>query len=75
MLEVFERSGFAAFEDAWQALDVLRDRPARVVLGATTVSGIARGVGSQGSLRLERDGRVREFVSGEVSLRPAGDDI
>jgi BirA family biotin operon repressor/biotin-[acetyl-CoA-carboxylase] ligase len=75
MLGEFERTGFASFEDAWTALDVLRDRPSRVVTGSTTISGIARGVGTQGSLRLERDGEVLEFVSGEVSLRPVGDDI
>jgi len=75
MLADFERSGFAAFVDAWTALDVLRDRPSRIATDATTVSGIARGVTLEGNLRLERDGQMLEFVSGEVSLRPAGDDI
>lgn len=72
MLEAFERSGFAAFRDAWTAFDVLRDRAAQVVTGTTVISGTARGVDDQGALRLERDGRVYEFVSGEVSLRVGG---
>jgi BirA family biotin operon repressor/biotin-[acetyl-CoA-carboxylase] ligase len=40
-----------------------------VILGDEIVDGTARGVNAQGGLQLERDGRVQEFVSGEVSLR------
>jgi BirA family biotin operon repressor/biotin-[acetyl-CoA-carboxylase] ligase len=69
MLEEFERHGFAAFRETWSALDALRDRPAQVILGDEIVDGTARGVNAQGGLQLERDGRVQEFVSGEVSLR------
>jgi len=70
MLADFEHAGFAAFQDAWTALDVLRDRPAQVVMGETLFSGMARGVDAHGALRLERDGCMHEFVSGEASLRP-----
>jgi BirA family biotin operon repressor/biotin-[acetyl-CoA-carboxylase] ligase len=69
MLRVFEREGFAAFRDPWMALDALRDRSVQVVMGEEVVCGTARGVDAQGALRLERDGRCHEFVSGEVSLR------
>jgi BirA family transcriptional regulator, biotin operon repressor / biotin---[acetyl-CoA-carboxylase] ligase len=75
MLVEFEREGFAALRDAWTSLDALRDRPAQVLIGENTVSGIARGVDRQGALRLEREGRMQEFVSGEVSLRLGGDEI
>jgi BirA family transcriptional regulator, biotin operon repressor / biotin---[acetyl-CoA-carboxylase] ligase len=75
MLVDFEREGFAAFRDEWESLDALRDRRARVLTGETAVAGTARGVDAQGALRLESEGRMREFVSGEVSLRLAGDDI
>jgi BirA family biotin operon repressor/biotin-[acetyl-CoA-carboxylase] ligase len=75
MLGDFERHGFAAFREAWTALDVLRDRPAQVVMGATALSGTARGVDAQGALRLEQNGRMHEFVSGEASLRQGGEDI
>jgi BirA family biotin operon repressor/biotin-[acetyl-CoA-carboxylase] ligase len=73
MLADFEREGFAAFRGAWTALDVLRDRPAQVLMGENVVSGTARGVDAHGALRLEREGRLHEFVSGEVSLRLGGD--
>ena len=69
MLADFERDGFSGFRDAWMALDALRDRPAQVLMGETAVFGTARGVDAYGALRLEREGRLQEFVSGEVSLR------
>ena len=72
MLAVFERHGFAAFRDEWTGLDVLRDRPAQVLVSDAVLSGTARGVDAHGALRLEREGQIHEFVSGEVSLRAMG---
>jgi BirA family transcriptional regulator, biotin operon repressor / biotin---[acetyl-CoA-carboxylase] ligase len=72
MLADFERDGFSGFREAWTALDALRDRPAQVLMGEAVIYGTARGVDAHGALRLERDGRVQEFVSGEVSLRGVG---
>jgi BirA family transcriptional regulator, biotin operon repressor / biotin---[acetyl-CoA-carboxylase] ligase len=72
MLADFERDGFSGFREAWMALDALRDRPAQVLMGEAVIYGTARGVDAHGALRLERDGRVQEFVSGEVSLRGVG---
>jgi BirA family biotin operon repressor/biotin-[acetyl-CoA-carboxylase] ligase len=72
MLADFERDGFAGFREAWTALDALRDRPAQVLTGEAVICGTARGVDAHGALRLERDGRLQEFVSGEVSLRGVG---
>jgi BirA family biotin operon repressor/biotin-[acetyl-CoA-carboxylase] ligase len=74
MLPVFERAGFAAFREAWAALDVLRDRPAEVLTGDAVVCGTARGVDARGALRLEGEGRRHEFVAGDVSLRLGGND-
>ena len=72
MLADFERDGFSGFREAWTALDALRDRPAQVLMGEAVICGTARGVDAHGALQLERDGRVQEFVSGEVSLRGVG---
>jgi BirA family biotin operon repressor/biotin-[acetyl-CoA-carboxylase] ligase len=69
MLRQFEREGFAAFRDAWAALDALSGRPARVLLGRTAISGTARGVDQEGALLLDTGDRVQRFVSGEASLR------
>jgi BirA family biotin operon repressor/biotin-[acetyl-CoA-carboxylase] ligase len=69
MLEQFEREGFAAFRDAWTALDGLNGRAARVLLGHTVISGTARGVDQEGALLLDTGDGLRRFVSGEASLR------
>jgi BirA family transcriptional regulator, biotin operon repressor / biotin---[acetyl-CoA-carboxylase] ligase len=69
MLVQYERSGFAAFRDAWIALDGLYGRAAQVVVGESAVSGIARGVDTDGALLLETKERMQRFVSGEASLR------
>ena len=69
MLLQYERFGFAAFRDAWSALDGLKDRPAQVIVGQNSILGIARGVDADGALLLETPDRVQRFVSGEASLR------
>jgi BirA family biotin operon repressor/biotin-[acetyl-CoA-carboxylase] ligase len=69
MLLQYERSGFAAFRDAWSALDGLSGRPAQVIVGQNSILGIARGVDADGALLLETPDRVQRFVSGEASLR------
>ena len=69
MLGQFEREGFAAFRDAWMALDALSGRPARVLLAETAISGTACGVDPEGALLLDTGDGVQRFVSGEASLR------
>jgi BirA family biotin operon repressor/biotin-[acetyl-CoA-carboxylase] ligase len=69
MLLQYERFGFAAFRDAWTALDGLSGRQAKVLVGETAIHGIARGVDSDGALLLETGDRMQRFVSGEASLR------
>jgi BirA family biotin operon repressor/biotin-[acetyl-CoA-carboxylase] ligase len=69
MLVQFERLGFAAFRDAWMALDAMDGREAQVVVGETARRGIARGVDLEGALLLETGEGMQRFVSGEASLR------
>jgi len=70
MLALFEREGFAAFRDAWGALDALNGRPARVLLGGhTAISGTACGVDPEGALLLDTGNGIQRFISGEASLR------
>jgi BirA family transcriptional regulator, biotin operon repressor / biotin---[acetyl-CoA-carboxylase] ligase len=69
MLLQYERFGFAAFRDAWAALDGLNGRAAQVIVGDHAVLGIARGVDADGALLLETGDRLQRFVSGEASLR------
>ncbi|MDE2305677.1 MAG: biotin--[acetyl-CoA-carboxylase] ligase [Gammaproteobacteria bacterium] len=69
LLERFEREGFAPYRERWAELDVLAGRRAVVVGTDERVAGIARGIAADGALRLECDGAVRRFLSGDVSLR------
>lgn len=72
MLDTFAVQGFPAFADAWRQFDSLAGAPVKVLSGAQSIAGIARGVDSDGSLLVEVDGELRRFISGEVSLRAAG---
>ncbi|MET0533162.1 MAG: biotin--[acetyl-CoA-carboxylase] ligase [Steroidobacter sp.] len=69
MLQIFATQGFTPFRDAWRQLDTLADAPVKVISGAQTTLGTARGVEADGTLLVEVDGELRKFVSGEVSLR------
>ncbi len=69
-LDEFGRRGFAPFTHEWHEADYLAGKQVRVDSDVLAVSGTAVGVGESGALRVETDGRVREFVSGEVTVRP-----
>lgn len=69
MLQTFTASGFAPFHDQWLLLDTLANAPVKVISGAQTTLGTARGVELDGTLLVDVDGELRKFVSGEVSLR------
>jgi BirA family biotin operon repressor/biotin-[acetyl-CoA-carboxylase] ligase len=68
----FEADGFGAIRERWAALDAYRDSPVRIHAATGDTFGIARGVTETGELRLETDGGVVAFNSGEVSLRGQG---
>ena len=44
-------------------------------MGDAWIDGMARGITAEGALRLETADGMREFVSGEASLRLVEDDI
>jgi BirA family biotin operon repressor/biotin-[acetyl-CoA-carboxylase] ligase len=71
MLRTFATRGFAPFVDAWQRLDTLANSQVKVISGAQTTFGTARGVEMDGTLLVDVDGNLQRFVSGEVSLRAA----
>ena len=62
-----------AFVEMWERFDLLRDNPITVVQGDERLSGIARGIDSQGALRLElKDGSVLPFLAGDATLDKSG---
>jgi len=69
-LPLFEQEGLTPFVARWAALDNFINRPVKLLIGEREVLGIARGVDSQGGLLLEKDGEIKAWVGGEISLRP-----
>ena len=72
-LERFERDGFAAFAERFDARDLLRGRlvgSARSGDGGAAIEGVAVGVTAGGELLLETAGGTLPVRSGEVRLRP-----
>lgn len=65
----FQAEGLTPFRSRWQALDAMANEPVRIIDGAMTHEGIARGIDEGGALRLETKLGERRFHGGEVSLR------
>jgi len=70
-LASFEAEGLAPFQARWQALDALAGQPVQILDGPRVHAGESAGISASGALRLRDAAGVREFASGEVSLRPA----
>ncbi len=68
-LEEFGARGLSAFMDEWQSADDLVDQPVRVLQGAETVEGLARGIDADGALLVDVGGARRRILSGEVTVR------
>lgn len=70
VLRQFERGGFAPLRDEWERRHIHQDKAISLHLAdGSEVSGIARGVGDGGELRLETAPGMRSFNSGEVGVR------
>lgn len=70
LLAQFPETGFEPYRAVWQSRDCLAGRPVILSSAREALSGIARGVNSQGALKLEVEGQVRLCYGGELSVRP-----
>ncbi len=69
-LPVFEAEGFAAFREPWLQRHAHQGREVSIVLdGRTLMQGRVEGIGMDGTLLLQSQGRLIPVHSGEVSLR------
>ncbi|WP_072933837.1 bifunctional biotin--[acetyl-CoA-carboxylase] ligase/biotin operon repressor BirA [Nissabacter archeti] len=68
-LREFEVEGLSPFIKRWNQLDNFKDREVKLLIGDQEIYGIARGIDAQGGLLLERDGVIKPFIGGEISLR------
>lgn len=66
----FEKEGLKSFISQWDALDNFANRPVKLIMGNTTIKGIAKGINEQGALLLlDNNGQITPYVGGEISLR------
>lgn len=69
-LPVFEAGGFATFREQWLQRHAHQGREVSIVLdGRTLMQGRVEGIGVDGTLLLQSQGKVLPVHSGEVSLR------
>lgn len=65
----FEQAGFSRIKPAYDALHQIQGDVVQVSTVKGKISGVVIGVNNEGSLMLDTEHGVREFSSGEVSLR------
>jgi BirA family biotin operon repressor/biotin-[acetyl-CoA-carboxylase] ligase len=65
----FEKTGFAQFQDHWQACHCYQDQTVSLHLLEQVITGICRGVDSSGALLLQQGLKMHTFSGGEVSVR------
>jgi BirA family biotin operon repressor/biotin-[acetyl-CoA-carboxylase] ligase len=68
-LERFQATGFGAFADDWNQLDISAGKQVELSSVAGSVTGLGLGVDAGGALLLDTTAGVRRFQGGEVSLR------
>jgi BirA family biotin operon repressor/biotin-[acetyl-CoA-carboxylase] ligase len=69
-LERFQATGFGAFADDWNRLDISAGRQVELSSAAGSITGLGLGVDAGGALLLDTNSGIRRFQGGEVSLRP-----
>lgn len=67
----FEAHGFEPMRDSWLAYHALHDQPVTIAMGDRYEEGRVCGVTADGALLVRDASGVREYLSGEVSVRPA----
>lgn len=65
-----EQKGLVEIRDEWRRHDGLKNTPVTLLNGKQKEKGISRGISDDGSLCVEINGELKQFVSGEISLRP-----
>lgn len=70
MLSAFESEGLKPLLPQWDKYDACKDKEVRIISGASSCLGVAKGVTELGELKLLNSrGDVERITSGEVSLR------
>lgn len=68
-LERYPEGGFQVYQDRWNALSAFDKKRVTLLSPSGALDGRMVGVSRAGALCLEVDGRLQEFIGGELSLR------
>jgi BirA family biotin operon repressor/biotin-[acetyl-CoA-carboxylase] ligase len=68
-LDTFDKVGFKAFTEKWNALDVWLNKSVKLTIGSKVINGVHNGIDVTGGLILNIDGKHSIWTAGEVSLR------
>ena len=70
VIDTFNKKGLDVFKQEWQRFDLIANRKVRLHNdNAETITGVARGIDTQGALLIENNGTTRPYHAGEVSVR------
>lgn len=67
----FDTEGAGSYIEQWQKYDLSYGHEVSIMLPNQVVTGVSRGIDSQGRLQLDTRSGLQSFISGEVSLRVA----
>ncbi|AKZ66037.1 bifunctional biotin--[acetyl-CoA-carboxylase] ligase/biotin operon repressor BirA [Candidatus Palibaumannia cicadellinicola] len=68
-LLIFEKYGLSPFLLRWHILDYFYNQPIQLIIGnVRSITGIYRGINSSGALLLEEQGKIKEYLSGNISI-------
>ncbi|MBU2862222.1 biotin--[acetyl-CoA-carboxylase] ligase [Reinekea forsetii] len=60
----------ASLLDEWRSLDIMLDRPIKMMRGDLVVNGVAKGIDNKGQLLMQdEEGKLKVLNGGEVSIR------
>jgi BirA family transcriptional regulator, biotin operon repressor / biotin---[acetyl-CoA-carboxylase] ligase len=65
----FEESGFAAWQEAWNARHAFADREVDILRGQRREAAVAESVDAAGNLLVRQGGRLVRLAGGEISVR------
>ena len=71
LLAQYEQTGLQPYLPRWFELDCFLNKQVNLLIADSVKAGICRGINEKGALLLECDGKVEEYIGGEISLRLA----
>lgn len=64
-----EDEGTGNIINEWRKHDIMKDKQATLLLPASNIQGMVRGIDDSGALIMSINGKIKKFNSGEISLR------